>query len=77
MPKPRQGKLFDELPRAPRIWRMHVNDAGDGCCQFKCRRCGHDSGWIKWEWPVNENHVGKARRGIPCPNCNSEKTESQ
>lgn len=59
--------LFD-LPkiRKHRYWRMRVIDAGQGCIQFRCPRCGHNTGWIIDEWTVAEN-----RRGLPCPNCNN------
>ena len=68
MSEPRQAALF-AAPRRPRIWRMHVADAGNGCngdkiAEFECGRCGHRTGWIKIET------VSEAKRGLPCPNCN-------
>jgi len=66
--------LFEatEVPRAKRLWRMHVSDAGDDgiktVIEFKCKRCGHNTGWIADKWTVTEN-----RRGHPCPKCNQEK----
>lgn len=54
-----------EMPRKPRQWRMRVADAGQGCIQFRCPRCGYDTGWIKDEKTVTEN-----KRGLPCPKCN-------
>ena len=56
--------LFVALPRAPRVKRMHVVDAGQGVIQFRCS-CGYDTGWIVDECTVAEN-----RRGLPCPACN-------
>ena len=52
---------------------MHVIDAGpaefgDGCIAvFKCNRCGHETDWM------NAGTVTAAKRGIPCPDCNSPK----
>ena len=65
----RQGKLFDP-PARPHRMMMHVVDAGqypDGrmAAHFVCRRCGHDAGWLA---VVN---VTTAKRGEPCPVCNS------
>lgn len=59
--------LFDkaDLPRKPRLKRMRVADAGQGCIQFVCPHCSYDTGWIKDERTVSEN-----KRGIPCPQCN-------
>ena len=54
-----------ELPKKPRQWRMRVADAGHGCIQFKCQRCGFDTGWI-----VDERSVSENKRGLPCPECN-------
>ena len=55
---------------------MHVSDAGNGfgdysVIEFECRKCGHNTGWIKDEKSVSEN-----KRGMPCPNCNPNKTKS-
>jgi hypothetical protein len=65
------GQLFtaDQAPRRRRIVRMHVADAGsDGArpmlAEFKCNKCGHNSGWI--ECPP----LTQAKRGLPCPICN-------
>lgn len=57
-----------ELPRAPKVKRMRVHDAGDGCIYFICPHCGHDTGWIKDEHTLAEN-----KRGMPCPKCNEQK----
>lgn len=57
----------DDLPRAKRVWRMHVIDAGHGMIMFRCERSGHETGWIKDRWTIAEN-----RRGQPCPACNRE-----
>lgn len=56
-------------PRAPRLWRMHVIDAGireDGAeiAVFKCSRCGHETRWTEFRT------ITEAKRGLPCPNCN-------
>lgn len=66
--------LFGNLPRTPRKIRMHVMDAGGGCClepgqvdvRYKCDKCGVETGW------ENAASITEARRGIPCPNCNKE-----
>lgn len=59
-------RLPIDLPRSrPRIVRMHVADAGHGMIHFRCKRCGHDTGWIVDRWTVTEGN-----RGIPCPTCN-------
>ena len=68
--------LFEkaDIPKAPRVRRMHVVDAGHlpggakGIC-FECRHCGHDTGWIPDEWTITEN-----KRGHACPNCNAKET---
>jgi hypothetical protein len=48
---------------------MHVADAGNGAgckvIQFRCSKCGYDTGWIRDDLTVTEN-----RRGLPCPKCN-------
>ncbi len=61
------AQLFDKsiLPRKARVKRMHVADAGQGCIQFVCPHCGHDTGWLKDEHTFTEN-----KRGLPCPKCN-------
>lgn len=61
--------LFDalDLPRRPRVKRMHVSDAGHGCIEFTCRHCGFCTGWIRDEWTITAN-----RRGLPCPECNAD-----
>jgi DNA-directed RNA polymerase subunit RPC12/RpoP len=58
--------LFGGLPRAPRILRMHVIDAGEGVAKFRCARCGYSSGW------VSVRTVTEGKRGIPCPRCNRD-----
>jgi hypothetical protein len=65
--------LFPETkpPRAkPRVL-MHVSDAGgtgppdDNWCRMQCVRCNAETDWINFET------VTEAKRGIPCPACNS------
>ncbi|HSV28619.1 MAG TPA: hypothetical protein VLL76_03645 [Candidatus Omnitrophota bacterium] len=58
--------LFPDAPRRPRRVLMHVMDAGSGMIEFACRRCGHNTGWIRDDRTVTEN-----RRGRPCPKCNA------
>lgn len=60
--------LFDlpKKPRKPRQWRMRVADAGYRCIQFKCPRCGYDTGWI-----IDDRTVSQNKRGLPCPTCNN------
>lgn len=58
-----------EKPRKPREWLMHVCDAGgtgegEQLVQYRCNRCGHESGW------ETAASVTVANRGIPCPACN-------
>lgn len=67
-----------ELPRtsAPRVM-MHVCDAGDHGCggvepgeqwvKYLCDTCGHTSEWH------SAPSISAAKRGIPCPVCNSAK----
>ncbi|WP_316224672.1 MULTISPECIES: hypothetical protein [unclassified Bradyrhizobium] len=64
----RQAELFERPPRPPARKLMHVRDAGYAAggviAEFKCGRCGHESGWL---------HIGtvtEAKRGLPCPKCN-------
>ncbi len=52
-------------PKQARRWRMRVADAGIGCIQFKCPRCGHDTGWLQDTRTITEN-----KRGIVCQICN-------
>jgi DNA-directed RNA polymerase subunit RPC12/RpoP len=54
-----------QKPKRARMWRMRVADAGHGCIQFKCPRCGHDTGWLQDTRTITEN-----KRGIVCPICN-------
>ncbi len=67
----RHQLLFDkaDLPRKPRIKRMHVVGTGTSgsCCviQFKCERCGYYTGWSENRRSISEN-----KRGLPCPRCN-------
>lgn len=63
---PRQAELF-EKPSRPRRVMMHVVDAGQGCAQFKCSRCGHVSGWLTVD---EDESVSSLKRGRPCPKCN-------
>lgn len=70
----KQGALFEAnggLPRVPRRKNlMHVCDAGNcedaSCVQFECRRCKHRSEWVRGLT------VTEAKRGQPCPKCNSK-----
>lgn len=64
------GQLFpkDAAPRAPRKVLMHVYDAGGEASplvKMRCRKCGHDTGWVEMDGPVSEY-----KRGLPCPLCN-------
>jgi len=68
MTRARQFEMFAKPPR-PHVWRMHVCDAGNGeegkpICKMRCRKCGHESGWIEFDT------VTEAKRGLPCPTCN-------
>lgn len=59
-------------PRARSRVLMHVCDgAGDGpddvWCRMQCRRCNTETDWMKF------NTVTEAKRGIPCPDCNTKK----
>jgi hypothetical protein len=49
---------------------MHVIDAGEGSngediAVFWCEHCGHETEWLK------VGSVSEAKRGLPCPKCNS------
>ena len=61
-----------DIPRRKRRVMMHVMDAGNGpscmVIEFECKKCGHNTGWIKDEKSVSEN-----KRGMPCPKCNQTK----
>ena len=62
------GRLPLGLPRARRVKRMHVIDAGqaDGApyiVRYRCHRCGATTGWL----PVR--NVSEGKRGIPCTYC--------
>jgi DNA-directed RNA polymerase subunit RPC12/RpoP len=64
--------LFPTVPKRARLVRMHVEDSGhlpggSPGIRFRCRRCGHDTGWIPDTASVSEN-----KRGRPCPYCNQE-----
>lgn len=62
-------------PRQPHRKLMHVCDAGDTGCgtdderdvivKFACVRCGYESDWMRC------STVTEAKRGMPCPRCNS------
>ncbi len=67
--------LFGPKPRAPRRVMMHAIDTGEAHgsmlgwrtskgARFKCRRCGHDAGWL---FDMQDSEV---RRGVPCSKCN-------
>lgn len=58
-------------PRQPRRKLMRVIDAGsfpDGkdAVHFECGHCGFDEGWT-----YQAESVSAAKRGRPCPKCNS------
>lgn len=69
--------LFENLPRTPRLIRMHVIDAGSGCgsepgeqhVRYKCDKCNAETDW------ETAASISEARRGIPCTNCNKEQTQ--
>lgn len=58
-------EMFDK-PKAKRVRRMRVIDAGEGAIivRYGCARCGHETDWM--DAPT----VTTAKRGIPCPHCN-------
>ena len=63
--------LFGEVPRRPRVLRMHVIDAGTACngdriARYQCARCSAETDWQEIE------SVTAAKRGIPCEKCNGE-----
>jgi hypothetical protein len=68
--------LFPETkpPRARHRVLMHVSDArGDGppddvWCQMTCVRCAAETDWLLFR------SVTESKRGIPCPDCNKEKS---
>ncbi len=62
--------------RPPRVM-MHISDAGhDGAgrraIEFKCRKCGYETGWLRSDKSVTEN-----KRGRPCPECNKSRVEKE
>jgi hypothetical protein len=70
--------LFGEVPekpRAARVLRMHVVDAGDGAecveagvpimAKFACHRCHSVTDWLMCTY-------SDAKRGVPCPKCNGD-----
>lgn len=62
-------QMFDR-PRIPRVVRMHVIDAGlreDGAeiAVYRCSRCRRETDWTEFRT------ITEAKRGIPCPACNS------
>ena len=68
---PRQGELLEKPAAKPRRVLCRVIDAGnfpDGrpAAHFACRRCG----WVQW---LAVKSVSDAKRGHPCPNCNTSK----
>ncbi len=66
----RTAEMFDK-PRRPHRVLMHVFDAvDDDTVSFKCRKCGHRTGWIQI--------TRTAARRMPCPKCNgSQLSEKQ
>ncbi|SDH11691.1 MULTISPECIES: hypothetical protein [Paraburkholderia] len=73
--------LFGEVPkhqqRQPKLVRMHVVETGDDCgyypvgvpaaVRFACRQCSEVTDWMFVM-------ATTAKRGIPCPKCNGEKS---
>ncbi len=57
-----------ELPRSPRIRRMHVIDAGTDKAHVHmvCVHCGHDDGFNYYHGKT----LTELKRGLPCPKCN-------
>lgn len=69
-----RNDLFGVKPRRKKRTLMHVTDAGmfpDGkyCVRFKCKKCGHDTGFVYDTLTTGEN-----KRGIPCPECSTQDT---
>jgi len=66
-----QQKLF-ELPPRETVKRMHVTDAGSDAVQFRCKRCGFVSKWLRCNEGGTDGAmpVTEAKRGLPCPQCN-------
>lgn len=61
--------LLGEKPlRRQPLALMHVADAGSGMIQSRCRKCGHDTGWVKMVGSVSDNKRGKA-----CTRCNTDR----
>lgn len=65
----RTADMFPKID-SPRRVLMHVFDAGNLAggskgIRFRCRACGHDTGWIPDDCTVSQN-----KRGRPCPTCN-------
>ncbi len=62
--------LFTDTDWAPlrRPYRKlaRLVDGGCGTFHFECKRCGWDSGWLELCLSVTA-----AKRGMPCPECNS------
>lgn len=55
-----------QKPKSPKPRVMaHVDDAGIGCFDFKCQKCGWESGWL-----FSDMSISQAKRGIPCEKCN-------
>ncbi|WP_299947960.1 hypothetical protein [uncultured Microbulbifer sp.] len=57
-------------PRRPPRVMMRVLDAGhDGAgrhaIEFKCRKCGYETGWVR-----SDESISEIKRGRPCPECN-------
>ncbi|GCD50134.1 hypothetical protein BJI49_09745 [Acetobacter pasteurianus] len=64
-----------QRPRAPRRFMAHMVDVGISDCvpqdsnmtqiaEFKCNRCGWESGWIYMK------NVTAVKHGVPCDECN-------
>jgi hypothetical protein len=61
--------LFGEVPRRPRVLRMHIIDAGtaengDKIGRYQCGRCGAETDWLEI------TSISASKRGIPCETCN-------
>ncbi|BBN59287.1 hypothetical protein [Hydrogenovibrio marinus] len=67
----KQGDLFGTKPKAPYLKRMTVIDAGEvhgvNSVRYQCFCCNLETSWMV------EKTITKAKRGIPCLQCNQDK----